>query len=39
MAEIVLLQADAGALLRMEKIRADEQERLFPDLGGQLRYH
>lgn len=36
MAEIVFPQADADALLRMEKIRADEQERPFPDLGGAI---
>ena len=36
MAEIVLPQSDAEALLQMEKVRADEMMRVFPDFGGAI---
>lgn len=36
MAEIVLPQSDAESLLKIEKIRADETVRAFPDLGGAI---
>lgn len=36
MAEINLIQADADALITMEKHRADDERRNYPDLGGSI---